>query len=105
MSGRWLAVALVAGLLILNIWISSQALQPASRVQIPYSPTFLQQISSGNVSQTTSTSNDTIQGTFKNAGQVPAQRSQRPGDDGLLHPDPVLRQAEPRCSTCSNRRT
>src|SRR5947209_6317969 len=43
-SPRWLVVLLVLGLLALNLWISSQALKPASRVQIPYSPTFLKQV-------------------------------------------------------------
>ena len=71
LNGRWLAIALVAGLLILNVWISSQALQPASRVQIPYSPTFLQQVRLGNVSQTSSSTSDAIQGTFKSPYKYP----------------------------------
>jgi cell division protease FtsH len=63
-------VLLVVGLLALNLWISSQALQPAARVQIPYSPTFLEQVQAGNVSQISSTG-DSIQGTFKTAVTYP----------------------------------
>jgi cell division protease FtsH len=61
---RWLIVLLVLGLLALNLYISSNALKPASRVQIPYSPTFLNQVKSHNVTSTDSTG-DSIQGTFK----------------------------------------
>ena len=46
---RWLVILAVLGVLALNFWISSQALKPASRVQVPYSPTFLQQVESDNV--------------------------------------------------------
>ncbi len=67
---RWLIALLVVGLLALNLWISSQALQPNSRVRIPYSPTFLNQVSAGNVSEISSTGNS-VQGTFKNKVQYP----------------------------------
>ena len=67
---RWLVVLLVVGLLALNLWISSQALQPAARVMIPYSPTFLEQVQAGNVSQISSTG-DSIQGTFRTAVTYP----------------------------------
>jgi cell division protease FtsH len=61
---RWLVVVLVVGLLALNLWISSQALQPNARVRIPYSPTFLAQVTDKNVSEISSTG-DAIQGTFR----------------------------------------
>jgi cell division protease FtsH len=61
---------LVIGLLVLNLWISSQALKPAARVRIPYSPTFLAQVKNDNVSQISSTGNS-IQGTFKTAVRYP----------------------------------
>jgi cell division protease FtsH len=64
-------VLLVLGLLALNLWISSQALRPASRVQIPYSPTFLEQVQNGNVSQISSTG-DSIQGDFRKEVSYPA---------------------------------
>ena len=67
---RWLVVLLVVGLLALNLWISSQALQPASRVQIPYSPTFLHEVQAGNVSQISSTGNS-IQGDFRHPVTYP----------------------------------
>ncbi|HUE28655.1 MAG TPA: ATP-dependent zinc metalloprotease FtsH, partial [Solirubrobacteraceae bacterium] len=63
-------ILLVVGLLALNLWISSQALQPAARVQIPYSPTFVQQVQDGNVAQISSTG-DSIQGTFRKAITYP----------------------------------
>jgi cell division protease FtsH len=63
-SARWLAVALVLGLLLLNIYISSQALQPNPRVQIPYKPTFLHEVRSHNIVEVTQTGS-TVQGTFK----------------------------------------
>ncbi len=67
---RWLIALLVIGLLALNLWISSQALQPNSRVRIPYSPTFLQQVNGGNVTEISSTGNS-VQGTFKNKFKYP----------------------------------
>jgi cell division protease FtsH len=64
-------VLVVLGLLALNFYISAQALQPAARVQIPYSPTFLHQVKADNVSSISSTG-DSIQGTFKHAITYPA---------------------------------
>ena len=68
---------LVLALLGLNLWISSQALQPNPRVRIPYSPTFLTQVRSGNVSEISSTEN-AIQGTFKNAVKYPPDDKNAP---------------------------
>ncbi len=66
---RWvIALLLVLGLLALNVWISSQVLKPVSRIQIPYSPTFLSQVRAGNVQEISSTG-DAIQGTVKDAIQ------------------------------------
>jgi cell division protease FtsH len=70
-------IVVVLGVLALNFWISSQALQPASRVQVPYSPTFLKQVESGNVSQISSTG-DSIQGTFKSGVTYPPGSSAKP---------------------------
>jgi cell division protease FtsH len=69
-NARWLIALLVIGLLALNLYISSNALQPAARVQIPYSPTFLNQVDNYNVLSISSTGNS-IQGTFKNAVTYP----------------------------------
>jgi cell division protease FtsH len=68
---RWLVALLVLGLLGLNLWISSQALKPNGRVRIPYSPTFIQQVESGNVKEISSTG-DSIQGSFRKATRYPA---------------------------------
>ncbi len=67
---RWLMVLLVVGLLGLNLWISSQALQPNARVRIPYNPTFLTEVKQGNVSAISSTG-DSIQGSFRHAIKYP----------------------------------
>ncbi len=62
---------MVVGLLALNLWISSQALQPNAAVRIPYFPTFLNQVKAGNVKEISSTS-DAVQGTLKSAIRYPA---------------------------------
>jgi cell division protease FtsH len=68
---RWLIVILVLALFGLNLWISSQALKPNARVQIPYSPTFLTQVQNNNVREISSTG-DSIQGEFFKAVKYPA---------------------------------
>jgi cell division protease FtsH len=60
-SPRWIVFFLV--LLALNFFISSRAMEPGSRVRVPYSPFFLQQVRTGNVEEITSKGTD-IQGTF-----------------------------------------
>src|SRR4051794_34458980 len=57
----WIVFALA--LLALNFYISSMAGEPASRVRVPYSPFFLNQINAGHVKEITS-KGSTIQGTF-----------------------------------------
>ena len=75
---RWVVVALVLTLLGLNLWISSQALSPAPRVSVPYYPTFVNQVKTGNVNQISSTGNS-IQGTFRQALKYPPDsKSARP---------------------------
>ena len=88
---RWLVVLLIVGLLALNLWISSQALKPSSRVRIPYSPTFLTQVKDNNVKEISSTS-DSIQGTFYKAVKYPPGEAGVPGGDELLDSGPVIRQ-------------
>jgi len=53
------------GLLLLafNLYFSSRATKPPSRVRVPYSPFFLDQVRAGNVSQITS-KGTAVQGTF-----------------------------------------
>jgi cell division protease FtsH len=74
-SPRWIAFFLA--LLALNFFLSSRATQPESRVRVPYSPFFLQQVKSGNVQEITSKGTD-LQGTFKHdvsfEGQKPTTR-------------------------------
>jgi cell division protease FtsH len=61
-SRRWIAFALA--LLALNFYLGSRANEPPSRVRIPYSPFFLQQVRTGNVKEIMS-KGTAIQGTFK----------------------------------------
>ncbi len=70
-------VLLVLALLGLNLWISSQALSPSPRVSVPYSPTFINQVQSGNVSSISSTGNS-IQGMFKTAVKYPPDSQSAP---------------------------
>ena len=60
-SPRWIAFFLV--LLAFNIFITSRAMEPESRVRVPYSPFFLDQVQAGNVESITSQGTD-LQGTF-----------------------------------------
>jgi len=61
LSRRWILFALA--LLALNFYLGSRATQPPSRVRVPYSPFFLQQVSAGHVKEITS-KGTAIQGTF-----------------------------------------
>jgi cell division protease FtsH len=63
-------VLLVVGLLALNVFISQSALQPTGRVQVPYYPTFVDEVTHNNVVSISSTG-QSIQGTFKNAVTYP----------------------------------
>src|SRR5262249_33796585 len=59
---RLLIVALIT-LLGINFYLGSRATQPASRVRVPYSPYFLDQVQAGKVKSITS-KGTAIQGTF-----------------------------------------
>src|SRR5215218_4132699 len=60
-SRGWILFALA--LLAFNFYLGSRATQPPSRVRVPYSPFFLQQVRAGHVEQITS-KGTAIQGTF-----------------------------------------
>ncbi len=62
MSPRWIVLFFV--LLAVNLFISARAMGPESRVRVPYSPLFLEQVKKGNVDEITSKGTD-IQGTFE----------------------------------------
>jgi cell division protease FtsH len=70
-------ILLIFALLALNFWVSSQVLSPNPRVAIPYTPTFLSQVESGNVASISSTG-ASIQGTFKKAVKYPADSATAP---------------------------
>ena len=58
---RWIIFAIV--LLGLNFYLGSLATEPVSRIRVPYSPFFLDQVTNGHVKEITSKGTD-IQGTF-----------------------------------------
>src|SRR3954469_7159058 len=60
-SRGWIAFALV--LLAVNFYLGSRATQPPSRVRIPYSPFFVNEVNAGRVKEITS-KGTAIQGTF-----------------------------------------
>ncbi len=57
----WIFVALV--LLAINVYAGTRAMQPASRLRVPYSPFFLDQVNAGHVKDITS-KGTAVQGTF-----------------------------------------
>src|SRR5919201_5533219 len=57
-------VALILAAFVVNYWLASRSLSPPSRVRIPYSPTFLDQVRAGNVPSITSF-RATIHGDFR----------------------------------------
>jgi cell division protease FtsH len=61
-SPRWIAFFLL--LLAVNIFLTTRATEPASRVRVPYSPFFLNQVKADHVDQITS-KGTAIQGMFK----------------------------------------
>jgi cell division protease FtsH len=61
LSPRWIVFFLAV--LALNLFISTRAMDPESRVRVPYSPFFLQQVRTSNVEEIRSKGTD-IQGTF-----------------------------------------
>src|SRR3989449_803822 len=76
-SRRWILFAVA--LLVFNFYLGSRATQPPSRVRVPYSPFFLQQVGAGHVKEITS-KGTAIQGTFtekeRYAGSKPTTRFQ-----------------------------
>jgi cell division protease FtsH len=76
-GAAWIVLALV--LLAVNLYAGVRAMQPASRVRVPYSPFFVQQVSAGHVKEITS-KGTAIQGTFtaneSYAGSKPTTRFQ-----------------------------
>jgi cell division protease FtsH len=61
LSPRWIVFFLAV--LALNLFISNRAMEPESRVRVPYSPFFVQQVRTSNVEEIRSKGTD-IQGTF-----------------------------------------
>ncbi|MGH2857299.1 MAG: ATP-dependent zinc metalloprotease FtsH [Solirubrobacteraceae bacterium] len=74
---RWWIAIVVIALLAINLWISSQALQPNSPVKIPYYPNFINQVDAGNVKSINSTV-DSINGQLKTPIRYPASDTKAP---------------------------
>jgi len=101
----WWLVFLVV-LLAVNFWAGSRAMQPESRVRVPYSPFFLRQVQAGNVADIAS-KGTAIQGTFKRPesykGSKPTTRfeteipafADAPALSQLLQRKGVIENAEP----------
>ena len=81
----WIVLAL--GLLAINIVFGMRAGQPPSRVRVPYTPFFLQQVRAGHVKDITS-KGTAIQGTFTQAGAIRGQEA----DDAVQDRDPRIRE-------------
>jgi cell division protease FtsH len=60
----WWFWLVIVGLFAVNYWVGSRATSTASRVRVPYSPYFVQQVQAGNVSEITS-KGTAIQGMFR----------------------------------------
>jgi cell division protease FtsH len=60
----WWLIVFFASLLVVNYYLGSRATQGPSRIRVPYSPFFLQQVNAGNVDGITS-EGTAIQGQFK----------------------------------------
>ena len=60
----WRIVLFALILFAINYWAASRATKPQTRVRVPYSPFFLQQVKSGNVAQITS-KGTAVQGQLK----------------------------------------
>jgi cell division protease FtsH len=75
LSRRW--IIFVLALLAFNFYLGSRATKPPSRLRVPYSPFFLQQVTAGHVKEITS-KGTAIQGTFTQkeqyAGSKPTTR-------------------------------
>jgi cell division protease FtsH len=73
---RWW-IAWLIGLLVLNYYVASRATQAPTRVRVPYSPFFLQQVNAGHVASIT-TRGTAVQGMFtvatRYAGAKPTTR-------------------------------
>jgi cell division protease FtsH len=67
--GTWV-VALIVGAFIVNYWLAARSLSEPSRVRIPYSPLFVDQIRDGNVERITS-KGTSLQGLFKQPVRYP----------------------------------
>jgi cell division protease FtsH len=67
---RRLLLLWIVVLIAVNYWSASRALKPHERIKIPYSPTFLDEVKAGNVSQIAS-KGLTVQGDFKKAVRYP----------------------------------
>jgi cell division protease FtsH len=70
----WRLTLLFLALLAVNFWVSQRATQSATRIRVPYSPFFLNEVKKGDVVSITS-QGTAIQGTFKQATSYAGSKS------------------------------
>ena len=91
-------------LLALNFFISSRAMEPASRVRVPYSPFFLQQVKAGNVAEITS-KGTAIQGTFSRSDELQGRRRRRRASGRRSRRSPTRTRSRSCCSRTTSSST
>ncbi|HEX6491651.1 MAG TPA: ATP-dependent zinc metalloprotease FtsH [Gaiellaceae bacterium] len=80
-TSLWWRLALFSLILFgINYWVASRATQQPTRIRIPYSPVFLQQVRAGNVARITS-KGTAIQGELKHAVRYGRHLSSRFGTE------------------------
>ena len=92
-------VLFVLALLGFNIFFGMRATQPESRLRVPYSPFFLDQVDAGHVEEITS-KGTAIQGTFTEQQSYEGVGA----DDPVRDRDPGLRRHRRAVAACSRRR-
>ena len=96
-SRGWILFGLA--LLAFNIYFSSRATEPSSRVRVPYSPFFLKQVNAGHVKEITS-KGTAIQGTFTKQERYAGLQA----DDEVQDRGAGVRRTTTRSRRCSRRR-
>ncbi len=78
---------ILAGLVVLNLWIVSTVTRGPTRAEVPYEPVFIAQVTTGNVAEVTFTG-DAITGRFREPVQVPASSGDEYTDFSTRQPPP-----------------
>ena len=99
----WRFVALLVGLLAVNLVISFVTSGPEDRQRVPYQPFFVDQVEAGNVNEISS-QEDSIEGEL-NRGDLRPTRRRRAGDGHELRDrGPRVHRSPPSSPSCSTAR-